>query len=52
MNTASKKTHLEVLWQTFIGWAKQHGATEEELEILVKAMGLIRKYHPFTKKEP
>ena len=38
------QTHLEVLWQTLIGHAKGQGATDEDLNILVKAMDLIRKY--------
>lgn len=40
---------LTTQWQTFIGHAKKSGATEEELEILVKAMELIKKYLPIKK---
>lgn len=38
------RTKLEIRWQTFIGHAKQKGASGDELAILVKAMDLIRKY--------
>lgn len=37
---------LERKWQIFIGHAKKSGATKEELDILVKAMDLLRKYLP------
>lgn len=46
-----KKSALEQKWQIFIGHAKMCGATEDELEILVKAMDLIKKYSPIRKKE-
>ena len=38
-------------WHIFIGHAKKSGATEEELEILVKAMGLLKKYLPIREKK-
>ena len=46
-----KKSALEQKWQIFIGHAKMCGATEDELEILVKAMDLIKKYSPNQKIE-
>lgn len=45
-----KMSILETRLQVFIGHAKRIGATKEELEILVKAMDLIRKY-PLSKKD-
>lgn len=46
-----KKSALELKWQIFIGHAKKNGATKEELDILVKAMDLIKKYQPIKKNE-
>lgn len=42
-NTKSK---LHNSFMAFIGHAKKHGATKEELDILCKASELIKKYSP------
>lgn len=44
------KTHFETRMQIIIGNAKKSGATEEEIDILVKAFGLAQKYWPVPKK--
>ena len=45
------KSSLERQFQIFIGHAKKQGATKDELDILVEAMNLIRKYLPIRKGE-
>jgi len=46
-----KLSSMESKWKMFIGHAKKGGATEEELKVLVEAMGLLKKYLPIHKKE-
>lgn len=46
-----KQSNFETKLQIFIGHAKKRGATEEELETLVKTMDLIKKYLPINNEE-
>ena len=46
-----RKQKLMTQWQIFIGHAKKSGATDEELEILVAAFGLLKKYLPIKEKK-
>ena len=41
-----KKLETAWRWKVFIGHAKKQGATEEELDILTKAMTIVEKYSP------
>lgn len=40
------KENFETRMKIIIGNAKKKGASEEEIEILVKAFGLAKKYWP------
>lgn len=46
LGTKVPESRLFKNWRIFIGHAKKKGATEEELDILVQAADLIRKYGP------
>lgn len=46
-----RNQELMIKWQVFIGHAKKSGATEEEMEILVAAFGLLKKYLPIKEKK-
>lgn len=46
-----RKSKLFRRWTVFIGQAAFNGATKEELDILLKASGLIPKYEGWNWKE-
>lgn len=39
-----EKSSLETRMTIFLGHAKKCGATKEELDVVIKTIGLIRKY--------
>lgn len=39
------RKEFEKIWKQFIQIAVRKGATKEEIDILVKALALIEKYH-------
>ena len=45
------KENFETLMKIIIGTAKRKGASDEEIDILVKAFGLTRKYWPTFKQK-
>lgn len=46
-----KRSRLFRRWTIFLGQAAVNGATKEELDLLIKASGLIPKYEGYSAKK-